>query len=178
MSEVDEHIIEVWVRNPDSLSARVRQEVERRIAQFPEWRETAEYWKEYYGTLAEVEAEGVPEQGETVRYSLSAVKLPQVSSPTRSLAAKDAGSEQALEELVSFLHEDPEILVRFLLDRDRGQVLIRAVAREGALASIEIPGVDQPVPLNARGQATLEASAKILEALEKSASALSVEYRA
>ena len=54
MSELDEHIIEVWIRNPDSLSAEVRDEVERRVARYPEWRETAEYWREYYGILGEV----------------------------------------------------------------------------------------------------------------------------
>ncbi len=178
MSELDEHIIEVWVRNPESLSDSVRSEVQRRIEQYPEWRETADYWQEYYATLSEVKA---PSPGSLAEKEskLELVRVPSLDSAPkpRRLAAKGAIKEDPVEEVASFVCRDPEVIVRCLHDKDRSVIVVRVFSTEGSVGQVELPGRSEGVEVDRRGHGSVDASAELLAGLRETGATVQLTLR-
>ncbi|MBO6576037.1 MAG: hypothetical protein JJ896_09685 [Rhodothermales bacterium] len=164
MSELDEHIIEVWIRNPESLPAAQQEEISRNVERFPEWREVADYWREFYRVLGAVSRE----QPRTAPASAMKLVRSQAASapPARSMAAADV-SEFAIRELGTFLSEDGSVAVRCLLDEDRSEVLVRVIAPRGSgrVREVLLPVSDSVVSIDGRGHGSVAVSESLVRAL-------------
>ncbi len=178
MNPADETLIETYVWRPDALSDAERDRAQALVRHDPEAREWAEALRAFYDVLSDDQTvasdsassptpassftagtQGPPVVDAFVDDLFAApgaIPLrPKPAPESRTVLAADGGKDR-FRLLTCLASPEAGVLVRVLLDTERGEGRFYALAQDASVpahALLDLPGAPAPIPLRADGTA-------------------------
>lgn len=178
MDPAEETLIETYVWRPDALSDAEQDRAQALVRRDPEAREWAEALQAFYDVLSNDQTAATDPASSSTPASRSTEDLhdppvvdafvddlfaapdaiplrPKPAPETRTVLAADGG-EDRFRLLTCLASAEAGVLVRVLLDTERGEGRFYALARDASVtahALLDLPGAPVPIPLQADGTA-------------------------